>query len=155
MPTGTAISWGNNIDNYSDGYAQHVWHAFNSFSTEWGGDREFMTFDPVRHGLSVVLPLSVFLRQCLSLLSVGPQVIGHFNGKVKLAAGADRTTYTLDRAAGVSVGNADKASLGGCVSVLQGTGAGQYHRFVSTNANSSSVTMDQPFVTALDESSVV
>lgn len=35
LPAGTAISWGNNIDNYSNGYAQHVWHAFNSFSTEW------------------------------------------------------------------------------------------------------------------------
>lgn len=47
MPAGTALSWGNNIDNYSGRYAQHVWHAYNNFNTEWGGDREFMTFDPV------------------------------------------------------------------------------------------------------------
>lgn len=46
-PAGTELAWGNNIDNYENGYAQHVYHANNDFQCEWGGDREFMTFDPV------------------------------------------------------------------------------------------------------------
>ena len=46
-PGGAEMSWGNNIDNYSGGYCQHVYHAHNHFQNVWAGDREVMTFDPV------------------------------------------------------------------------------------------------------------
>ena len=46
-PGGAGPTWGNNIDNYSEGYCQHIFHAHNSFSNVWAGDRESMTFDPV------------------------------------------------------------------------------------------------------------
>ena len=46
-PGGVELSWGNNVDNYEQGYAQHVWHAHNSFQHVYAGDRELMTFDPV------------------------------------------------------------------------------------------------------------
>ena len=35
-PAGTELAWGNNIDNYENGYAQHVYHANNDFQCEWG-----------------------------------------------------------------------------------------------------------------------
>ena len=139
LPAGTAISWGNNIDNYSNGYAQHVWHAFNSFSTEWGGDREFMTFDPV---------------------------IGVFHGTATVDP-ADPATLLLHND-NASHGGPDKGSLGGCVSILDGTGAGQYRRFVKADgadiaaalgaapgAGAGNLTMDAPFLTAPDETSIV
>ena len=89
----------------------------------------------------------------LSLLPQFDPVIGHFNGHATVDP-ADAKTYQLGTD-NSSHGNADKSSLGGCVSVLQGTGAGQYRRFVSTDAKSSSVTLDAPFATALDETSIM
>ena len=41
------MSWGNNIDNYSPGYCQHVYHAHNHFQHVYAEDREVMTTDPV------------------------------------------------------------------------------------------------------------
>ena len=30
-PGGAEVSWGSNLDNYSPGYCQHVYHAHNHF----------------------------------------------------------------------------------------------------------------------------
>ena len=46
-PAGTSASMGNNIDNYSGRYCQHVYHARNDFQSVWANDREVMTFDAV------------------------------------------------------------------------------------------------------------
>ena len=94
MPAGTAISWGNNIDNYSGRYAQHVFHAYNNFNTEWGGDREFMTFDPV---------------------------LGSYHGAAAVTAADPLTLQLIFNDSQRANGSASFGDLGGCVSVLAGT----------------------------------
>ena len=80
-PGGAELSWGNNIDNYSGGYCQHVcewaaslslrrclrltrlWlpdHAHNTFKNVWAGDREVMTFDPGTGSLPFVCAVLAF-----------------------------------------------------------------------------------------------
>lgn len=97
-PGGAEMSWGNNIDNYSGGYCQHVYHAHNHFQNVWAGDREVMTFDPV---------------------------MGDFFGGATCVG----TTCTLSA---TGVGSANEGSMGGMVSILAGTGAGQYRRMIGT-----------------------
>ena len=120
LPGGTTTSWGNNIDNYGDGYAQHVYHAHNTFERVWAGDREMMTFDPVN---------------------------GHYFGH---AVAVNQTVFQLTNGNGLAV----NASLGGALSVLDGTGAGQYRRIVAV-PNNETVIVDRPFATPLDATSLV
>lgn len=105
-PAGTEMSWGNNIDNYSNGYCQHVFHAYNVFQHAYAGDRELMTFDPVN---------------------------GEYFGAVQ--ASADGRGLALQKAPAGN-GSVDTGILGGMASVLDGTGAGQYRRIVAVNNSS-------------------
>ena len=124
-PGGAFVSWGNNLDNYGDGYAQHVYSAYNSFQNVWQGDREIMTFDPVT---------------------------GHYMGPV-LAVDKAGTTLTLAPAS-ANNGTASNSSLGGAITVLAGAGAGQYRRIIRMS-DGTHVTVDRPFSTPLDATSRV
>ena len=118
------MSWGNNIDNYSPGYCQHVYHAHNHFQHVYAGDREVMTTDPVT---------------------------GDYFGGAALVEGGGGVELAL---AG-GIGAADPSNEGGAVSVLDGTGMGQYRRVVRVDANGTRVRLDAPFDTPLDGSSRV
>lgn len=121
-PAGTELAWGNNIDNYENGYAQHVYHANNWFQCEWAGDREFMTFDPVN---------------------------GDFNGPVIV----DPDNRTLLTTVG-GQGSVSSSMLGGAVSILDGTGAGQVRRLVGL-VNHTQFVIDAPFSVPLDSTSII
>ena len=129
-PSGAELSWGNNIDNYSNGFCQHVFHAYNLFQHVWAGDREMMTFDPV---------LGSFF--------------GHVSSATTDKKAADSSILRLSKAPG-GTGSASSAILGGMVSVLSGTGSGQYRR-VQKVIDGSTIQLDQPFTTPLDDSSLV
>jgi hypothetical protein len=101
QPSGVHSSWGNNIDNYSNQYAQHIYHAKNSFRNVWSGDREVMTFDAVS---------------------------GTYMGPV-VSVNAKGTTLTL--VAGGANGTASAQDYGGAVTVLAGTASGQVRRIVA------------------------
>jgi hypothetical protein len=115
------MSWGNNIDNYSGGYCQHVYHANNHFQNVWAGDREVMTFDPV---------------------------LGDYFGGVTCTG----TKCTLSTS---GTGSANAGSMGGMVSILAGTGAGQYRRLIGIDSTKAVITIDEPFTTALDTTSMM
>jgi hypothetical protein len=121
LPGGAEMSWGNNIDNYSGGYCQHVYHANNHFQNVWAGDREVMTFDPV---------------------------MGDYFG----GATCTGTKCTLSTS---GVGSANAGSMGGMVSILAGTGAGQYRRLIGIDSTKKVITIDEPFTTALDTTSMM
>jgi hypothetical protein len=117
-PGGAEMTWGNNIDNYSPGYTQHVYHAHNSFQHCWAGDRELMTTDPVT---------------------------GDYFGAVATAAN-DSSILNLVRPP-YGNGSASTSNVGGAVSVLDGSGAGQYRRIVEVLDGGRAVRLDRPFDT--------
>ena len=116
------MSWGSNLDNYSPGYCQHVYHAHNHFQHVYAGDREAMTTDPV----------------------TGDYFGGAF---VDSSGGVELTLRD-------GIGAADPSNVGGAVSVLDGTGAGQYRRVVHVS-NGSRLRLDTAFDTPLDSTSRV
>ena len=122
-PGGAEVSWGSNLDNYSPGYCQHVYHAHNHFQHVYAGDREAMTTDPVTGDY------------------FGGALVGSSGGGVEL---------TLRD----GIGAADPSNVGGAVSVLDGTGAGQYRRVVHVS-NGTSLRLDAAFDTPLDSTSRV
>ena len=122
-PGGAQVSWGSNLDNYSPGYCQHVYHAHNHFQHVYAGDREAMTTDPVT---------------------------GDYFGGVLVDSSGGGVELTLRD----GIGAADPLNVGGAVSVLDGTGAGQYRRVVHVS-NGSRLRLDAPFDTPLDSTSRV
>lgn len=70
-PAGIELSWGNNMDNYSQGYCQHVFHAHNSIQGVWAGDREMMTFDPV---------FGAYFGQAAAAIEAGEPILHLTNG---------------------------------------------------------------------------
>jgi hypothetical protein len=52
-------------------------------------------------------------------------------------------------------GDGKAASMGGMVSILAGTGAGQYRRLVGFDATGHVITIDKPFTTPLDATSMM
>ena len=128
-PAGTAIAWGNNIDNYGNGYAQHVYHANNDFQCAWGGDREFMTFDPI---YGAYFGPAVARGNVLSLATKDHggnySDFGDLGGTVSVLGGAGKGQYR--RVTGL---------VGGW-----------------NNANATTrLTLDAPFTTPLDHTSLV
>lgn len=121
-PGGAEVSWGSNLDNYSPGYCQHVYHAHNHFQHVYAGDREAMTTDPV----------------------TGDYFGGAF---VDSSGGVELTLRD-------GIGAADPSNVGGAVSVLDGTGVGQYRRVVHVS-NGSRLRLDTAFDTPLDSTSRV
>ena len=83
-----------------------------------------------------------------------PAVMGDYNGPVKVLPGGG-TKLELTPGSGSAAGG----SMGGMVSVLAGTGSGQYRRLVHIAKGASGggdvVTLDRPFETPLDETSIV
>ena len=122
-PGGAEVSWGSNLDNYSPGYCQHVYHAHNHFQHVYAGDREAMTTDPVT---------------------------GDYFGGVLVDSSGGGVELTLRD----GIGAADPSNVGGAVSVLDGTGAGQYRRVVHVS-NGTSLRLDAAFDTPLDSTSRV
>ena len=84
-PAGTSASMGNNIDNYSGRYCQHVYHARNSFQSVWANDREVMTFDAV------------------SGTYMGPVVSADAKGTTFALQGANGTSSSADLGGAVTV----------------------------------------------------
>ena len=80
--------------------------------------------------------------------------MGDYNGPVKVLPGGG-TKLELTPGSGSAAGG----SMGGMVSVLAGTGSGQYRRLVHIAKGASGggdvVTLDRPFETPLDETSIV
>ena len=122
-PGGAEVSWGSNLDNYSPGYCQHVYHAHNHFQHVYAGDREAMTTDPVT---------------------------GDYFGGALVDSSSGGVELTLRD----GIGAADPSNVGGAVSVLDGTGAGQYRRVVHVS-NGTSLRLDAAFDTPLDSTSRV
>ena len=122
-PGGAEVSWGSNLDNYSPGYCQHVYHAHNHFQHVYAGDREAMTTDPVTGD--------------------------YFGGALVDSSGGGVELTLRD-----GIGAADPSNVGGAVSVLDGTGAGQYRRVVHVS-NGTSLRLDAAFDTPLDSTSRV
>ena len=52
-------------------------------------------------------------------------------------------------------GSANAGSMGGMVSILAGTGAGQYRRLIGIDSTKKVITIDEPFTTALDATSMM
>eukprot|EP00933_Yihiella_yeosuensis_P031758 TRINITY_DN25376_c0_g1_i1.p1 TRINITY_DN25376_c0_g1~~TRINITY_DN25376_c0_g1_i1.p1 ORF type:complete len:802 (-),score=122.38 TRINITY_DN25376_c0_g1_i1:24-2267(-) len=123
-PGGTFLNFGNNVDNYGDGYCQHIFHAHNVVEKVWGGDREMMTTDPIN---------------------------GDYFGHVNVQLGEDQRPllHLINGTGQVGAGR-----VGGMVSVLHGTGAGQYRRIVEI-INGLNLRIDRAFTTPLDKSSLV
>ncbi len=106
----TLAAMGNNVATYNGGWAQHVALLNNSISHVWGGDRELVTFDNA--GGAWFGPLAAV------------------NGTHVTASG-DR--IPLNRSDGASSTNGGGWVVeGGALIVLNGTGAGQVRRVVSS-----------------------
>lgn len=162
-PGGTELSWGNNLDNYSPGYCQHVYHAHNHFQNVWAGDRELMTTDPV-YG-DYFGPVGSVHGTTLTLSAAGE---GHANG-ANVGGAVSVLEYVCalleSHHAPMLRSPPSVAPFSGTLSShplictpsllpRSGTGAGQYRR-ISKVLDKSTVVLDQPFVTPLDPSSRV
>lgn len=92
-PAGTDMSWGNNIDNYNQGYAQHVWHAHNTFQNAWAGDREIMTFDPVFGDYNGGVTVAADGVTLTTANGTGKLSASNLGGMVSVLAGAGAGQY--------------------------------------------------------------
>jgi hypothetical protein len=129
----SVIAMGQSVGTGLDGgFDHHILHVDNVVTSVWGNDRELMTFDDAG---------------------------GAYFGRV---AGADGTTLTTaedTRSAGdIKAGG----WAGGCVVVLNGTGAGQYRRVVvpgigpePTNPNNRTWVVDKPWDLPPDATSFI
>ena len=139
-------AFGSNIATYNGGFSQNLYFARSRYSFSYGGDREMMTLDTLQayyfgpvQGSATGAP-TVTLAPCASA-----------------SAGASGAAPCVPTTSGQDV-------LGGVVSVMNGTGAGQARRIVAWVATCGAgghsglcptIELDQPFEPPLDATSYV
>ena len=118
--------------------------SHNDFRQVWTGDREILTLDPLfgsftGAGLIAVSNISEATDGTITITNSTPGTTLVF---INTTSGKPSKSHT----------HPDAGDLGGAVTVLAGTGAGQYRRLVTA---SHTPKIDKPFDTPIDTTSVI